>query len=95
MSKFDKVRVKFVVTEAMLSDAKMRSLIKRVFGKDTVPDAGDCRIKCPASMFAIFVVERNRLKMTNLIQQLEPELLIPEEVATELETIPPMDFDIQ
>lgn len=95
MSKFDEVRVKFTITEAMLSDTRIRSLIKSIFGKETVSDRGDCHIKCPASMFAILIVERNRLKLANLIQQLSPELIIPEELATELRTVQPMDFDIQ
>lgn len=95
MSKFDKVRVKFVLTESVLRDVRIRSLVSRIFGKETYENSGDCNIKCPASMFAIFIIERSKLNVTNHIQALAAELIIPEDIASELSIPVKMDFDIE
>ena len=94
MSKFDKVRVKFVIEEKLLSSTKLRALISRVFGKETFADSGDCTIKCPASMFAIFLVERHRIGISNLFGALQPELIIPEELSSDLSPSISMNYDI-
>ena len=93
MSKYDAVKVKFSIPEGLLSNKKLRDLIKVVFGVDTEAGNGPCQIKCPASMFAIFIVKRNDSNITNTFQQLSPELIIPECLGT-IPDVGSMNFDI-